>query len=297
MSSAHFGPISCAGGWRPSSPNNGSTIALVGWFSALDPTAFTAVDVDVVTVKNKVSGVNATTVTNVKLGAINGKPAFVGNGVDSKILTTEALPLTAFTGHQAFTVLVVCRSNDYSNNPRVWSAGDSANALHQQDFGQFNVNGGIWEASRKGPVFATRFESPLGASVYTPNIHTTQYFGTGFAAADGSGSGADLTHRLNDGAVDSVLGGDLNYDRDDITGANTFAMFCLFGLTPAAFYNGAIGEILIYKGAISTTHIASAVRFLNNRWLVSRPPPPVVGQRRSLPPPGTFPPLTSRSRA
>ncbi len=267
---SQFGAIASSGAWRPSAPNNGSTVQLVGWVSALEPADYVLSGLSVASVKNKVSGVLWSEVVNrprFNPNAINGRPAFIGDGVAQRIITTEALPLTAFTAHQAFTVLIVSQTYAYANNPRILSACDSTGALHQQEFGHFDVNGGIFEASRKGAVFATRFETPHGAAALAPNIHAFTYDGTGFATVDGSATGAAVSHYLNRSPlVDSALGGDLNYDRDDITGVDQLALFCLGGSVPAGFFNGAIGEVLIYKGNIGAVHLANAQRFLAERW-------------------------------
>ena len=94
----------------------------------------------------------------------------------------------------------------------------------------------------------------------TPHAHAWTYDGIGFAIADGSGTGADCKHHLDGSAtVDSTLGGDLNYDRDDITGCDRFI------ISPGGTWAGAWSSIIVYKGVVSNAGIARAYKFLKTR--------------------------------
>ena len=156
-------------------------------------------------------------------------------------------PFTQIGGASGVTIFLVCKFNATGGTQVVTSTSTGGS--------QLAISGAT---SRYNLTFASGIGTDTGSTVDTNfHIHTMAFNGSGIGNSD------RLIYRRD--KVQRTLG--YTGTVGTVTGAGT--IFSLGATTvPSNFFNGYVGELIIYTRALTTVEIQSTENYLSNKWAI-----------------------------
>lgn len=228
----------------------------VAWLDAADTSTITSSGGAVSSVRNKANAnipfVQGTGVNQPITGTrtINGLNTLDFDGANYW-LTANGL-ISYFTGSDMpFTIFSVCLCDTptAATQSSIWAIGNSASgAQFQSQVYQSSLN--VCNRRDDTSTIATSGATYIAGN----NINCVVFTGTTISS---------YTNATTNYTGTSLDVGTLTLDR--------FAIGATIRNTNAHFFDGAIGEVIIYKGALSSTDRIAIQRYLGNKWGVVSP--------------------------
>ncbi len=246
----------------PFSPANYQ--GLVGWFDMQDPSSYAQAGT-VTAITNKASGVlwtEATAPPPYSATGLNGFPCMVGNQAGStKIISSEAVITAAMADANPGTVFVVAQTPTPDDATAAWGVGNSGFSSARTKRYGLNTGGlGQWgllavdDAGGAATLTST-------ASVTDTLPHVLEFFhsgGTGTILVDGLSCGAD----------------NLAYAPGTLTPSRC-ALLCRPDSVPDQFWNGPVGEVIVFNRELSALERSQIRAYLRAKWRVINPKDPL----------------------
>lgn len=246
------GRIATAAGVAPFVPTD--IAGLVVWFDMQDATSFTDTGGFVSAITNKASSVSWTEATNRPAYAatgLNSRPCMDFDGLNDRIISTEAAVFGALDDQSDYTILGVIAADDLDALEVFFGVADSTVALNNSKRWGTNITGaGVWVIAGNNNAGGGTVAESTGNTVNTPIVFEAY-------------SAATLTSiQINGAAADpnatAMAFGTLTPNRS--------ALGCRPSSAPTTFWDGRIGELLIYSSALSASDRSRARSYLGSRW-------------------------------
>lgn len=227
----------------------------VAWFDMLDSSSFTNASGAVSAIVNKASGVSWTEALasqrpTYNATGLNGKPCMDFDGVNDRIISTEAAVWQALNVGNAYTLFYVAAFDTLARDDSVIATGNSATNLGIRVWGQNTTGAGRWAAitlTDAGGVVTTvsAASSQLGAHVHCWHASATQ-----------------VSLQLDGGAADPNNAA----HAPGATTSDRVALGCRPRSAPTLFLDGKLGSLLLYNSRLSAGEITSISSYLAARW-------------------------------
>jgi hypothetical protein len=251
-SEASVGGAGGAGGAGPVVSDPLTHLGCVMWFDMLDAASYVHVG-SVTSIKNKASGVAWTEGAKPPLYAaagINGKPAMSFTGASSMI-NNEAAVAAAFGSGAAYTLLAVIKTNAPDLAAAFFGVGDAntTGVRRSRDFGTNTTGSGTW-------LLGMVNDANLDLSVESVSSAVTDA-----VVFEAFHSGAAVSLSINGAAADPSAvsqAGTVTPTRSGL-GVVPFDV-------PAGYWNGFVGELVIFKRALPVGERAELRSYLGAKW-------------------------------
>jgi hypothetical protein len=228
----------------------------VAWMDAADTSTITSSSGNVSSVRNKaniqIPFIQATGANqpNTDTRAINGKNVLDFNGT-SDFLTASSLS-SIFTGSDIpLTVFFVCECDNIASGTQntMWSLSSSLNATPVMYHYYQTSNNAIFRRDD-----SSAFEARTAAAISGVNVNCIVFNGTTvFSYTNG-------TTLVSNGVMN--------------VGALTLSQFAIGALsrtTTTLFFDGGVGELIVYNRALSDSDRILVQQYLGNKWGVAAP--------------------------
>lgn len=240
-------------GINPDSPGG-----LIAWFDMQDNSAFTVLSGVINSITNKISGVVWTTPSFgqsplFSASKLGGRQCMDCDGTNDIIVASEAAVVAALTDSPALTFFGVVQSDVPDNSVYFFSAGSSLTPglSSSRGFGTNITGTGNWLGGAVNDA-GTGVSVQSAGSTDDPNPHVFEYFSSGSVSSIAIDGGAPDP---NGGA--QVIG-TLTPNQCGIGGAARQAY--------NAFWNGAVGEILVYNRQLTVSERSAVRSILGAKW-------------------------------
>lgn len=236
---------------------NESISGLVAWFDMQDASSYTNTGGFVSAITNKASAVSWTEATfrpAVSATGLNGLPCMDLDGTNDRIISTEAAVVAAMANQLDYYLAMVVQADDLDAIEAILGTGNSAQASAGcKRWGTNTTGNGKWTVIGTNDTPAAITIDSTGDTVTTPVLlefySETQATSIRVNGAAAAPSGTASAY------------GTLTPDRVSIG--------CRPVATPASFFDGRVGEILFYGGAVSEPNKALARAHLITKWTIS----------------------------
>lgn len=236
----------------------------VAWFDMQDPRSYVVASGAVSDIVNKASGVTWTqgTAANRPLfdaTKLNGFPCLDCDGSNDYIMSTEAAVVAACTNSPAITVMAVFLCDTPDSSTSFFAAANSTEITKSsRGWGTNTTGSGNWLANAANDAGTQVTVQSVGSTANTnPNVF--EYWSTG----------AVSSIRINGGTADpngaAQAIGTLTPNRCAIGGAPRS--------NPNAFFDGAVGEVLVFNRELSELERAIIRTYLLRKWGIADPSP------------------------
>jgi hypothetical protein len=234
-----------------SSPAN--IAGLVAWFDMLDAASFTNTAGFISSITNKASGVAWTEATNrpaYSATAISAHPGMDFNGTSHRIISTEAAVWQAVNPGNAYTLFYVAAFDTLDRSEAVFSGANSATSTGIRAWGQSTTGAGRWAHNTiQDSAVAINSESSGGSS-------------TGVHVFCWHASSTQVSMQLDNGSADPNNGA----HSPGATTMDRAALGCRPRSSPTLFFDGRLGELVLYNSRLSSTDITNVANYLAARW-------------------------------
>lgn len=227
---------------------------LVFWQDMQDTGAYTESGGVVTQFINKASSVAWTEATNraaYSATGLNGLPCMDFDGTNDRYISTEAAVVSALTNAAAYTVIYVGSHDTVDRGDSVFAIGNSGVATSRtRRWGQSTDGAGRWQTQSINDAGTTVTNISAGGSNTSPHIFywhspgTTVSLQVDNAAASPSGAASDP--------------GTLTPDRCAVGSRPDSA--------PDTFFDGKLGELIVYAGDITGTDYTDLLTYLQTKW-------------------------------
>jgi uncharacterized repeat protein (TIGR02059 family) len=233
---------------------------LVGWFDMQDASSYTEAAGVLTSITNKASGAvwNTGTLPAVSATAIGGAlPGMDFNGTTQSVSSTEAAVVAAMADALALTAFIVLQPDNADRTERFFCAASATQALNRtKHFGKSSTGAGSYVTGAVSNTGVVASAVSVGVPLTTPQVFET------FASV------TQDSMRLNGAAADPNLAA----FAPGVTTPDRIAIGCRPASTLADFFDGKIGEILLY-----TVNLAAAIRsrlrvYLGPKWSIAVTP-------------------------
>lgn len=234
--------------FSPLDEGNGSA-----WIDLQDAAAYTTSSGFFATVTNKVSSTVWSEATNrpAVSTAIGGFNCADFDGTNDRIISNEAGPISALSNSNAFTLFIV-GVTDAADAVRVmFAAGNSGQAIAgSKRFGTNTTGAGRWNVAATNDA-ATGVAVDSSATADT-NPHVFCFRSTG----------TQVYLQIANGAADPSAAA---FTPGTLT-PNQIALGCRPSSTATTFWDGKIGEVILYSVELSTAAITRVHDYLDSKW-------------------------------
>ncbi len=233
-----------AGIWPPTRVSG-----LVGWWDMQQ--TFTQSGGLVSSIRNMASGVDWTEVTNkpaYSATGFGGRPCMVGDGATTRIMSSEAAVVSAFSGAaKSLTFIVACQPTATQSSALI-GAADSA--LVANSSWKVGLTSNVLAFAKRGTATTT---AP-GATTLTNNASVVLAFRT-------NGTTADML--IGGGTVEAQAAAFVD---SGTPVPNRVSLLCYPVLTPSSFFNGKWGAGTLYNVAVSNADLIGLVNGMRSQW-------------------------------
>lgn len=231
---------------------------LVAWFDMQDSGSYTVTSGAVSSIKNKASGVfwteaGSTQRPTYNATGINGLPCMDFDGVNDRIISTEAAVVSALSVANSYTLLYVAIFDTLSRDDSLFAAGNSATSLGIRSWGQDTTGAGRWSVTTLTDGGASVKSISVASSVPGAHVHCWD------------ASPTQVTRQLNNWTEDPLN----SAHAPGATTSNRVALGCRPRSTPTLFFDGKKGELLLYSSRLPTTDKTRLFNYLYGRWAIT----------------------------
>ena len=253
-----IGVCSNLGGVRESSVFDFTSISgCVGWFDLQDASKYTNTSGSISAIVNKASSVSWSQATSGARPAynstgINGLPSMTFDGVDDTIISNETAVFGALKDSLAHTMFIVTKAINADSTTAMFGIGNTGFSGQRVKRWGLNTSGtGQWALVATNDAIATvNLLSGTSTSTTTPVILE-------FAIDTLTGA------IYKNGGTPDPAAGTTNFGT--LT-PNQSAIGSRPDSAPDSFYNGEIGELVIYNSLLSSGDRLSVRQALSNKW-------------------------------
>lgn len=243
------------GGGAPAAFNPLTIPGGVAWFDMLDPSSFVQAGT-VTAITNKASGVVWTEPTfppDYDATGLNGKPCMVFGGLATvqRIISAEAAVWGAVRDALPYTLVYVAAHVTLDLAEGVFGVGNSGVATNQTKFwGQFTTGSGRWFCRTINDATTIADATSAGDSDTDPHVFRWNSPGTTVSSDRDNGAADPSGAAQNPGTLTP----------------NQTALGCRPDNNPDNFFDGMLGELILYNNNISAANYGLLVAYLNAKW-------------------------------
>jgi len=223
---------------------------LVAWLDPFDATAMSVSGGNVDAITNKASGVvwrqTGTRPTFSATGINSLYPAWKGDGTAAWISTAEAAVVAATKPGQAYTLIYVMQAVSTTTYMAICSTANSAVAGKSSKNWGINSGTGFWTSRTISDAPTTVAHTSSQSSDALPHVFMFH------------GDGSHESIHIDNIVADPSLGA----DAPGTTTTNRFALFVNADNNPDSFYDGYLGELLIYNRELTAAERTTVYRYL-----------------------------------
>jgi len=226
----------------------------VAWFDMQDAGSFTVAAGEVSAITNKVSSVSWTEATNRPAYAatgLNSLPCMDFDGTNDQIIDTEAAVFGALTNAAAYTLFYVAALNTIDRNEAIFGVGDSAQAANRARYwGQ--SSSGLGRHRSDSINDAGTLVTVIGSVAPDTTAHVYSWYSPGTTVSlstDQAAANPNATAQ-NPGTLTP----------------NRSALGCRPRTAPDQFFDGQLGEFLLYNSELSGADRTTVAAYLKTRW-------------------------------
>jgi hypothetical protein len=252
-------PLIGGGGGGSAAPFSPSDITgLVAWFDMQDTGAYTEAGGFVTTITNKASS----TVWSAAVGerpaysatGLNSLPCMDFDGINDKVMDTEAAVIAALADQNDYYLAAVIDADDLDAVEVFFSVADSGAAgPGSKRWGTNTTGNGKFTAIGTNDASSGIVVDSTGDTVTDPVLYE--------AYCESAATSIHISSATAAPAGTATAYGVLTPDRA--------ALGCRPSSTLATFFDGRVGELLVYSGAISAGNKALVRAYLAAKWVIT----------------------------
>ncbi len=225
----------------------------VAWFNMRDASSFTNSGGFISSITNKVSSVAWSEATNrpaYSAGGVNGHPCMDFDGINDQIISTEAAVVSALQVDQPYTLFYMAIFDTADRADSVFGAANSSGTGARR-WGQSTVGTGRWHVSVvQDDTTAVAVDDAGALYVSGAHAHCWNASTTQVSLQIDNAAAAPNNAAFAPGATTIVRA----------------ALGCRPVAAPNTFFDGKLGELLLYNSRLSAGDITNVATYLATAW-------------------------------